>query len=137
VFSDSFHEVSETWKDLQMCKKYLRGVKEMPSAHVLEARRMANELVAWETKGNGDTENAMRRVEAKYGVPFGFQWSLRYRPPGDVLMGLFLRLQAAYQQKLNDQLKRLEHERSITEAKGWFAQNLVAAADALDCEKGK
>jgi hypothetical protein len=120
-----------------MCKKYLRGVKEMSGSHVIEARRMASELVAWETKGNGDTENAMRRVEAKYGVPFGFQWSLRYRPPNDLLMGLFLRLQSAYQQKLNDQLKRLEHERSITEAKGWFAQNLVAAADALGREKGE
>lgn len=118
-----------------MCKKYLRGVKAMPSAHVLEARRMASELLARETRGNGDTENAMRRVEAKWGVPFGFQWSLRYRPPSDVLMGLFLRLQAAYQHQLNDQLRRLEHERSITEAKGWLAENLVAAADALGGEE--
>lgn len=105
----------------------------MSSAHVLEARRMASELLARETRGNGDTENAMRRVEAKWGVPFGFQWSLRYRPPGDVLMGLFMRLQAAYQH----QLRRLEHERSITQAKGWLAENLVAAADALDSEEGK
>lgn len=106
------------------------------TAYVEDARRMASDLIARETKGSGDLDNAMRRLETRYGIPYGFLWNLRYRPPKDLLMGLFLRLQDAYQQQLNEQIKRLEHERSITEAKGRIAQGLVAAATALDRKEG-
>ena len=108
----------------------------MNAAYVDDARRMARDLIARETKGSGDLENAMRRLETRYGVPYGFLWNLRYRPPKDLLMGLFLRLQEAYEQQLGEQIKRLEHERSITEAKGRIAQGFVAAANALDSTKG-
>lgn len=117
-----------------MCKKCLRGVQKM-EAHVIHARRMARDLIALESRGSGDLENAMRRIEQRDGVPFGFLWSLRYRPPQDVLMGMSARLQSAYERKLDEQLRRLQHERSITEAKTGFAARLVRAADALAGEK--
>lgn len=119
-----------------MCKKLLRGVQRVTTAHVLNAQKMARDLVARETKGSGDMENAMRRLEAKYGVPFQFLWSLRYRPPHDVLMGMFERLQHAYERQLDEKLKRLEHERQITETKSRIAARLAGAADALVRQEG-
>lgn len=73
----------------------------MSVAYVDEARRMAGDLIARESRGSGDLENAMRRIESRYGIPYGFLWGLRYRPPKDLLMGLFLRLQSAYERQLD------------------------------------
>ncbi len=35
------------------------------------ARSWANELLRRESRGPGDMENAMRRLETRYGIPYG------------------------------------------------------------------
>ena len=79
-----------------------------------KAQDWANELVRREARGPGDTENAMRRLEARYGIPWRAFWTLRYRPPADILTGLFLRLNAAYRAECDRQMRILEHETEIT-----------------------
>lgn len=103
----------------------------MGVAYVDQAAEMAKTLVHREVRGPGDLDNAMRRVERKYGVPYSTLWALRYRKPNDILVGAFLKVAEAYEAQRQEQIKRLEHERSITQAKGRLASYLVRAADAL------
>lgn len=98
---------------------------------VAEARLWANELVRRESRGAGDTENAMRRLEARYGIEWRTFWKLRYRPPSDVMVGVYLKLRAAYQAECERQQRLFEHERKITEAKAAAFSPLIGAAAAL------
>ena len=67
-----------------MCAKILCK-KEKPMNGVADAQRWANELVKNESRGPGDTENAMRRLESRFGISWRTFWSLRYRAPTEVL----------------------------------------------------
>ncbi|WP_298966208.1 hypothetical protein [uncultured Roseibium sp.] len=96
-----------------MIKKSLREDQKMS---VAAAREMATGLVQRESRGPGDLDNAMRRVEAKYGVPYSVLWSLRYRQPKDILLGVFTKIRAAYQAECARQAALLEHELTITRA---------------------
>lgn len=84
---------------------------------IADARTWANELIRRESRGPGDMENAMRRIEARYGVPWRTLWTLRYRPPADVMVGVYLNLKAAYESECSRQERLARHEREITEAK--------------------
>ena len=64
------------------------------TAYVDDAASMARRLVARESVGPGDTENAMRRCEAKYGIPYQSLWSLRYRPPKRIFIDVYERIAA-------------------------------------------
>lgn len=118
-----------------MCKLSLREDQMASAAYVDQAVEMARSLVNREVRGPGDTENAMHRVERKYGVPYSTLWALRYRKPKDILIGAFLKVAAAYEAQCQEQLKRLEHERAITQATTRLASHLVGAADAVAREK--
>lgn len=100
-----------------------------------DAIKWANDLVRRETRGPGDIENAMRRLESRYGISWRTFWELRYRPPADVMTGVYQRLNAAYLSEIERQEAMLRHEREITKAKGMFAAALVRAADALACQE--
>lgn len=100
-------------------------------AFVDDAATKARDLVNRETRGPGDLDNAMRRIERKYGVPYSVLWALRYRKPKDLLISAYLRVVEAYEAQREEQMRRFEHERSITQAKGRVAEGLVSAADAL------
>ena len=93
-----------------------------------DARSWANELIRRESRGPGDMENAMRRLESRYGVPWRTLWSLRYRPPTDVLVGVYLQLHAAYAAECERQEGVLRHEREITKAKLQAFESLAGAA---------
>ncbi len=82
-----------------------------------DARAWANELVRRESRGPGDMENAMRRLEYRYGINWRTFWQLRYRPPSDVFVGVYLQLKAAYEAECERQERMLRHEREITKAK--------------------
>ncbi len=84
---------------------------------VADARHWANELLRRESRGPGDSESAMRRLEARFGIPWRVFWSMKYRPPTDVMVGVYLRLNAAYQAECERQERLLKHEREITQAK--------------------
>lgn len=95
---------------------------------ISDARAWANELVRRESRGAGDTENAMRRLEARYGIPWRTFWSLRYRTPEDVFVGVYLKLKAAYEAECARQERLLRHEREVTEAKALAFEALGRAA---------
>lgn len=111
-------------------KKSLRSDQNQEGgvSHVEHAARMSRVMVAREMRGPGDTEAAMRRIEARYGVPYSLQWSLRYRPPKDILVGAWLRLSAAYQAECERQERLWRTERESKEALNAVGRALDRAA---------
>jgi hypothetical protein len=91
---------------------------------VSEASMWASRMVSMNLRGS-DTENAMRRLEARYGIPWRTFWNLRYRPPADILVGVWRQLHAAYEAECERQERLLAHERHIAEAQ-------VLSFEALD-----
>lgn len=73
---------------------------------VEQARKLHNDLVAREMRGPGDTENAMRRLEARFGLDFGKQWSLRYRRPRSIAVDFFTDLRGAWLSTLERSVRR-------------------------------
>ena len=92
---------------------------------IIDASAWANELVRRESRGPGDMENAMKRLEARYGIGWRTFWQLRYRPPSDVLVGVYLQLKTAYEAECTRQERLLRHEREVAKAK-------AKAFEALD-----
>lgn len=97
-----------------MGKNFLRG-RSVRSVHVDEASGIAKWLTRREASGPGDMENAWRRLETRYGLPWRMFWSLRYRPPSSIDSVLFERLRAAYQAERERQMQKLRNEILITE----------------------
>ena len=106
--------------------------KRMSSAAFVEdASRWARALVSSESRGPGDLDNAMRRVERRHGIPYRTLWGLRYRQPKDMLTSVYFALQAAYDAERARQLRALQHEIEIEKAAGRASSNSVRAAQAL------
>lgn len=104
----------------------------MTNIDVETARSMASDLVQRESRGPGDLENAMRRLEAKYGIPYSMLWRLRYRPPADILCGVFRRITDAYRAQCERQITKLEHDIQVTKALGNdIDENLAREIEAL------
>lgn len=98
---------------------------------IAEARQWADILVRREARGPGDLENAMRRLSARHDIPWRTFWTLRYRPPGDILHGVFESIRAAYEAELTRQIRLLNHELEITKAKAGPDARAVRAGMAL------
>lgn len=82
---------------------------EMASGYV---RRMVEK----ETRGWGDMEGALQRIEARYGLPF---WSLDRIRTGrakTIEAGLFARIRSAYVDMCERQVSILKHEIAIEKA---------------------
>lgn len=110
--------------------------KIMSDAFVTNATEWANELVRRESRGPGDYENAMRRLESRYGIPWQTFWRLRHGRLKDVYVSIYVRLQAAYQAECERQMRLLAHEITIAKAKGLSSAPAVRAAEALVEEEG-
>ena len=120
-----------------MRKKRLEKDSRMNAATFVEhASLLAGKMVSREMRGSGDTENAMRRLEALRGIPYATLWALRYRRPKSIAADIYARIVAAYDHECDRQQQLLEHERAITKAKGAFAAALIRAAASLDSEEG-
>lgn len=81
-------------------------------------------LVQSEARGPGDTEGALRRLEAKYGLPY---WPLVHLKRGaakTVEVGLYARIRSAYLDMCERQVRKLQHEIAIEKA--------VEANDSLE-----
>lgn len=98
---------------------------------VASAQMWARSLVQRESRGPGDLKNAMRRVSQRYGIDYSILYSLRYRPPNDILVGTYERLRNAYESECERQERLLRHEREITKAKTIIGAALARAADAV------
>jgi hypothetical protein len=103
----------------------------MSDVYVEQARGWASQLVRSEIVGPGDLENAMRRIEAKYGVPYSTLWALRYRKPKDMLVTAWFGLKAAYEAECQRQMRKLRHEIEITKAIAGPLEPSVRKAQAL------
>lgn len=108
----------------------------MSDAYMEDARRWSDALVQRESRGNGDTENAMRRLEQRFGISWRTFWSLRYRPPKDILIGTYMGLKHAYQAECERQIRLLQHEIEIAKAKGIDTHPISQAESFLSGEEG-
>lgn len=103
---------------------------------IADARAWANELIRRESRGPGDLNNAMHRLEARYGIPWRTFWQLRYRPPVDVFVSVYVQLKTAYEAECARQERLLQHERHVTEAKVMAFAALGSADAAVDKQEG-
>ena len=101
-----------------------------------DAKLWSRKLVNFESRGPGDMENAMHRLETRYGIPWRTFWSLRYRPPADVLVGVWRQLHSAYEQECQRQERLLAHERYIAEATVMAFETLDRASSDGDSGGG-
>lgn len=100
-------------------------------AYAEEAKDWANKLILGESRGPGDMDNAMIRLEARYGIPKSILWALRYRPLKDPKTSIYFRLQAAWEDFRLRQLKALQHDITITEALAGPHRSSLHAAKAM------
>jgi hypothetical protein len=79
---------------------------------------LVRQMVARESRSAGDTEGAMSRLEAKYGIGF---WQLAHLRGGrakTIETGLFMRIRAAYLDHCQRQISALQHEIALERARG-------------------
>ena len=82
----------------------------MPVSSVASATRYVRRMAEIETRGFGDDEQALRRLEAKFGIGY---WTLRYLKLGraaTVDSELLARLKAAYLSYVEQKVDTLQHE---------------------------
>lgn len=103
----------------------------MPDADVLRAQTFSADLLRWETRGPGDTANAMRRIAGRASIPFGKLWSLRYRPPKEIASHILSRIEAAHAAEVQRQLRKLAHDAEITALVAGASHPAVRAGEAL------
>lgn len=113
-----------------MCKTCLRDLQ-MVTAEVLEAKDRASELLRWESRGPGDTDNALRRIAQRHGIEYGALWSLRYRAPKRIWADVANAIAAAYENERQRQMRKLAHEAEITAAVAGPHQARVAQVRAV------
>jgi hypothetical protein len=103
------------------------------AAYLDQAATWSKDLTRMKARGPGDTENAMRRIEREYGIDYGFLWSLRYRRDRLKIISIsaYESIRAAYRAECGRQMRKLEHEITITEAVAGPASAAVRAAKAL------
>lgn len=111
----------------------ISGPKErkMSDAYVDMAATWTRELVQRESRGPGDTKNAMKRLSARHGIAYATLWALRYRRPKDMLVSVYGRVREAYLAETERQLRKLEQEIEITRAIAGADCRSVRTAQAL------
>lgn len=67
-------------------------------------------MVQRESQGPGDIDNAMHRIEQRYGLPFWSLWHLRKGKAKTCDVALFARVKAAYLDMCQRQADALLHE---------------------------
>ena len=77
----------------------------------------SRELTRMKSRGTGDTDNAMRRLEREYGLDYGFLWSLRYRRRTlkIISISVYESIRAAYRNECEKQMRKLGNEIEKTE----------------------
>jgi hypothetical protein len=99
------------------------------------AREWANDLIRRESRGPGDLDGAMRRLEARYGIPATTFWRLRHGRVKEIFASTYVRLQAAYIAECERQTRILKTQAEIAKAKGLSASPVVVEIEALDCDE--
>lgn len=113
---------------------------EIPPMSVDAATEYVRTMVQRESKGPGDLENAMQRLESRYGLPFWSLWYLRKGKAKTVEAGLLARIRGAYLDMCQKQASNLLHEIETEAAAGDdtnldLADRLRAIAAEIDAKK--
>lgn len=97
------------------------------------ASEYVRHMIHRESRGPGDCENAMARIEAKYGVGFWTLDHLRKNRAKTCDVSLFARIRAAYLDSCERQVAKLQQEISIEKATSGddTLEDLEAEAAAL------
>jgi hypothetical protein len=90
--------------------------KATPQMSVEAATDYVRTMVQRESRGPGDLDNAMTRIEAKYGLPFWTLWHLRRGKAKTVEASMLARIRAAYLDMCQRQASNLLHEIKIEAA---------------------
>jgi hypothetical protein len=75
-------------------------------------------MVQRESRGPGDLDNAMHRIEARYGLPFWSLWHLRKGKAKSCEVSLYQRIRGAYFDMCQRQADNLLHEIELEAAAG-------------------
>lgn len=84
--------------------------KAFPPMSVEAASDYVRTMVQRESRGPGDIDNAMQRLEARYGIPFWSLWHLRKRRAKTCDTSLYARIRGAYLDMCQRQANSLLHE---------------------------
>ncbi len=132
------------WLDLQMrnFSQHNRQARlheaQMVTAEVLHAKALSDAMLRWETRGPGDTDNALRRVARRHGIDYGALWSLRYRAPKRIWADVANAIATAYEAERQNQIRKLEHAAELTEAvAGAHCPSVAKARAVLRQAKGE
>lgn len=99
----------------------------MAEAYVQDAQHWADFLIRKEFRGPGDTlDAAMARCERKHRVSRSILWGLRYRPPKDLFVSVYMKLREAYEAEIDSLDRRLAEEIRTAELIGTDATNTQA-----------
>lgn len=103
------------------------------AAYLDQAALWSKDLTRMKSRGPGDTENAMHRIEREYGIDYGFLWSLRYRRDRlkIISISVYESIRAAYREECVRQMRKLKNEIKITEEIAGPDCDAVRAAKAL------
>jgi hypothetical protein len=115
-----------------MCKKLLRDKQMSAVTFVQDASTKTRWLVERESRGAGDTRNAMERIARRYGIPFQALWTLRYREPRDILVSVYSRICEAHEAECSRQARLLNEELQKAQPNTLVGRLVVRAAIALD-----
>ena len=104
----------------------------MATAEVMHAKGWTTALIRMESRGPGDTDNAMRRLARRYGLEYGALWSLRYRSPKRIWADVHTALANAYAAECERQMRALQHDIELTtRVAGSHHPAVVAAATVV------
>src|SRR5690242_15981970 len=92
--------------------------KATPPMSVEAATEYVRVMVQRESRGPGDLDNAMNRIEQRYGIPFWSMWHLRKGKAKTVEASLLARIRAAYLDMCQRQASGLLHEIEMEAAVG-------------------
>jgi hypothetical protein len=95
---------------------FQKSEKATPPMSVEAATEYVRVMVQRESRGPGDLDNAMSRIEAKYGLPFWTLWHLRRGKAKTVEASLLARIRGAYLDMCQRQASSLLHEIRIEAA---------------------
>jgi hypothetical protein len=114
--------------------------KSVPPMSAEAATDLVRTMVQRESRGPGDIDNAMRRLEARYGLPFWSIWHLRKGKAKTVEATLLGRIRAAYLDMCAKQASNLLHEIEVEAATGDdtdldLAEALRALATKIEARK--
>jgi hypothetical protein len=125
-------ELPERKNSLRDNQKPFAREANMSDVYIDEAKGWADFLVRREFRGPGDTlDAAMARCERKHHIARSVLWGLRYRPPKDMMVSLYMRLRSAYEAELTRLDQRIEEEIRKAELLGTDARNSKAYRVAL------